>query len=88
MPSVMNTVEEDTYFADLKKNPAASHAILNIDMQPGQINYFIPGTGIVEGAWADFNDTTKTNLVLYLMAMLTYQSEELPDNEKIVTKLI
>jgi len=85
-PTVMSAAEEDAYFVDLKKNQVPSHVILNVDIQPGQITYFIPGSGIVEGAWADFSNATKTNFALYLMSMLTYQSEELSDNEKIVTE--
>lgn len=83
-PTAISAEEEEVYFASIKSN--SSTTTFNVDIQPGQPASFIPVTEIPDDTWADFNNPSGTNKLLYLMSKLIYQSEDLPDNQRVVTE--
>jgi hypothetical protein len=78
--------EEENYFSNVKNTNDAYQVKLNFDIQPGQAVFISPNTGLMDYAWTDLINPSGKNKLLYLMATLTYHSEDLPKNEKIVTE--
>jgi hypothetical protein len=79
----LSVVDEDKYFSYARNTPSA---IINVDIQPGQSVYFLAGIAITDSAWVNYTSRPAGNKQLYLMSTLTYLSEDLSNNEKIVTE--
>jgi hypothetical protein len=76
--------EEEAAFNILRNNTNPS--IVRNDIQPGNVGYFFSGVGLTDEIWTSFTDHSGPPKFLYVMSILTYGSENLDSQDKIVTE--
>jgi hypothetical protein len=54
--------------------------------QPGSDGYFYYGTGLSDEAWIDYKNNSGPPKFLYVMSILTYQSDNLDSHDRIATE--
>jgi hypothetical protein len=85
--TALSVEEESNIFASMKNTSEQFKLTLNdTDIQPGQLRYFLNGGGVSNEVWSDFNRSNGDKKLLYIMAMLTYGSDNLDERTKIVTE--
>jgi hypothetical protein len=84
--NILSEKEEEDYFQSLKNEDDQYKLKTESDIQPGQNAYFLQAAGINEKAWADFNIPNGTLKYLYVMSLLSYNSENLDEGSKVTTE--
>jgi hypothetical protein len=85
--NLLSEKDEGNYFQSLKNaDDQYKLKIESNDIQPGQNAYFLQAVGINEKAWADFNSINGTLKYLYVMSLLSYNSENLDEVSKVITE--
>jgi hypothetical protein len=86
MKDLLSEKDEDDLFKNLKGLAVTYKKINYIDVQPGGEVYFTSGYGLTDEAWVNYTNTSGQPKFIYVMSILSYQSENLSQNDKIVTE--
>jgi hypothetical protein len=86
MKNLLSEAEEEDFFGNLNHLASNNKQIIHIDIQPGSEGYFTSVFGLTDEQWANYKDTNGPPKFMYVVAMLTYGSENLGQDDKIVTE--